>query len=147
MEGTHWLHQQKIAKGIGVIIKARKLFDKVTLLSLYNSLILPYLSYCIHIWGKCIPNTSTKTTCFTQQDCKDYSWCSKKNFIRSLIWLIQYIKDKEIVYVCCWFLYVYIWKWYAPTTVHSNLWNNAWSEILWVRWRENMELYPAKYKS
>ena len=42
---------KKIAKGIGVIVKARKVFDKVTLLSLYNSLILPYLSYCIHIWG------------------------------------------------------------------------------------------------
>ena len=42
---------KKIAKGIGVIVKARKVFDKVTLLSLYNTLILPYLSCCIHIWG------------------------------------------------------------------------------------------------
>ena len=42
---------KKIANGIGVIVKARKIFDKVTLLSLHNSLILPYLSYCIHIWG------------------------------------------------------------------------------------------------
>ena len=41
----------KIPKGKGVTIKARKVFDKATLLSLYNSLILPYLSYCIHIWG------------------------------------------------------------------------------------------------
>ena len=42
----------KVAKGIGVIIKARKIFSAVTLLSLYNSLIMPYLSYCIHVWGK-----------------------------------------------------------------------------------------------
>ena len=42
---------KKIAKGIGVIIKARKVFDKTTLLSIYNSLILPYICYCIHIWG------------------------------------------------------------------------------------------------
>ena len=42
---------KKIAKGIGVIIKARKVFDKTTLLSIYNSLILPYIAYCIHIWG------------------------------------------------------------------------------------------------
>ena len=42
---------KKIAKGIGVIIKARKVFDKTTLLSIYNSLILPYIGYCIHIWG------------------------------------------------------------------------------------------------
>ena len=42
---------KKIANGIGVIIKARKVFDKTTLLSIYNSLILPYIGYCIHIWG------------------------------------------------------------------------------------------------
>ena len=41
---------KKIAKGIGVIIKAQKVFDKTTLLSIYNSLILPYIGYCIHIW-------------------------------------------------------------------------------------------------
>ena len=39
---------KKNAKSIGIIIKARK-EKKITLLSLYNSLILPYLSYCIHI--------------------------------------------------------------------------------------------------
>ena len=42
----------KIAKGIGVVIKARKVFSPATLLSLYNSLIMPYLTYCIHVWGK-----------------------------------------------------------------------------------------------
>ena len=42
----------KMSKGIGIIIKARKVFNETTLLSLYNSLILPYASYCIHVWGK-----------------------------------------------------------------------------------------------
>ena len=42
----------KMFKGIGIIIKARKVFNETTLLSLYNSLILPYVSYCIHVWGK-----------------------------------------------------------------------------------------------
>ena len=41
-----------IAKGIGVIIKARKIFSVVTLLLLYNSHIIPYLSNCIHVLGK-----------------------------------------------------------------------------------------------
>ena len=39
----------KMSKGIGIIIKARKVFNEM---SLYNSLILPYISYCIHVWGK-----------------------------------------------------------------------------------------------
>ena len=42
---------QKISKGIGIIIKARKYFNRETLLNLYNTLILPFISYCIHIWG------------------------------------------------------------------------------------------------
>ena len=42
----------KMSKCIGIIIKARKVLNETTLLSLYNSLILPYVSYCIHVWGK-----------------------------------------------------------------------------------------------
>ena len=42
----------KMSKGICIIMKARKVFNETTLLSLYNSLILPYISYCIHVWGK-----------------------------------------------------------------------------------------------
>ena len=42
----------KMSNGIGIIIKARKVFNETTLFSLYNSLILPYISYCIHVLGK-----------------------------------------------------------------------------------------------
>ena len=41
----------KIACGIGMIIKARQYLDKQGLISLYNSFIYPYLTYCNHIWG------------------------------------------------------------------------------------------------
>ena len=43
---------KKISKGIGIIIKARKYFNQDTLLNLYNTMVLPYISYCIHVWGK-----------------------------------------------------------------------------------------------
>ena len=39
-----------IAKGIGVITKARKLLDKNTLIILYYTFIYPYLCYCNHVW-------------------------------------------------------------------------------------------------
>ena len=42
---------RKIAKGTGIIIKARKSFESETLLNLYNALILPHISYWVHIWG------------------------------------------------------------------------------------------------
>lgn len=41
----------KIAKGIGIICKARKVFNKETLKTLYYSIIYPYLTYCIEVWG------------------------------------------------------------------------------------------------
>ena len=41
----------KIARGIGVITKARKLLDKETLITLYYTFIYPYMCYCNHVWG------------------------------------------------------------------------------------------------
>ena len=41
----------KISKGIGMIIKARKLLNKDALMSLYYSFIYPYLTYCNQICG------------------------------------------------------------------------------------------------
>ena len=41
----------KVAKGIGILRKARTIVNKKTLLTLYNSLIYPYLNYCIEVWG------------------------------------------------------------------------------------------------
>ena len=43
---------KKIAKGIGILLKSRKVFDNDTLLSLYHTFVYPYLHYCIHVWGK-----------------------------------------------------------------------------------------------
>lgn len=42
----------KVSKSIGIIYKASKIFNPQTLRMLYNSLVLPYLTYCIIIWGK-----------------------------------------------------------------------------------------------
>ena len=41
----------KIAKGIGLLIKARKTLNYESLLKLYYAFIYPYLTYCIEIWG------------------------------------------------------------------------------------------------
>ena len=56
-----WLHHTqyikgKISRGFGVLLKARKVFNQETLVSLYYSMIYPYLSYCIHVWGSASAN-------------------------------------------------------------------------------------------
>ena len=42
---------RKVARGLGIIIKARKVLQKESLISLYYSFIYPYLIYCNQIWG------------------------------------------------------------------------------------------------
>ena len=55
-ENLSWLThinniKSKIAKGIGIICKAKPFLSSSTLLTLYNSFIQPYLLYCIEGWG------------------------------------------------------------------------------------------------
>ena len=50
----------KIAKGIGVLCKAKKYFTKSTLVTLYYSFIHPYITYCVEVWGSA-PSIHTST--------------------------------------------------------------------------------------
>ena len=50
----------KVSKSTGIIFKARSKLDKSTLRTLYNTFILPYLSYCITIWGHTYKKHITK---------------------------------------------------------------------------------------
>ena len=41
----------KIARGLGILYKTKRLVNQATMSVLYNSFIYPYLNYCIIIWG------------------------------------------------------------------------------------------------
>ena len=41
----------KVARNVGVLGKTRDILNYTSLLTLYNALILPYLSYCLEVWG------------------------------------------------------------------------------------------------
>ena len=43
--------KDKIAKGIGIISKARKYLNINSLRTLYYSFLYPYFDYCIEVWG------------------------------------------------------------------------------------------------
>lgn len=43
--------KSKIAKGVGIIGKARRFLADETLITLYYAFLYPYLQYCIEIWG------------------------------------------------------------------------------------------------
>ena len=53
-DGLKWTNhiayvKNKIAKGFGIILRARKFFNRKTLLNLYHAFIFPYLIYCVEI--------------------------------------------------------------------------------------------------
>ncbi|MFZ2538897.1 MAG: reverse transcriptase family protein, partial [Oscillospiraceae bacterium] len=54
-EHIHYI-SGKIAKNIGIIKRFQHRFDPQTLISLYNTLILPYLNYCNLIWANNKPS-------------------------------------------------------------------------------------------
>ena len=41
----------KLARGLGILYRCKRCFNKKTMLTLYNSLVYPYLTYCITVWG------------------------------------------------------------------------------------------------
>ena len=41
-----------VAKAIGIVLKAKRVFNNETLSTLYFALVYPYLNYCIHVWGR-----------------------------------------------------------------------------------------------
>ena len=52
MDKSYFVYKKNIiAKGFGIILRARNFFNKKTLLNLYRKLIFPYLIYCVVIWG------------------------------------------------------------------------------------------------
>ena len=44
----------KIAKGVGIICRAKKYFNTSALINLYNAFVFPYLIYCVEIWGNAL---------------------------------------------------------------------------------------------
>ena len=41
----------KVSRVIGVLFRLKHIYPQEVLLTLYNTLILPHLSYCILVWG------------------------------------------------------------------------------------------------
>ena len=50
----------KIARGIGILIRARKVFSNECMTYLYYAFVYPYLIYCNHIWGNTYKTTLSK---------------------------------------------------------------------------------------
>ena len=43
--------KKKIARNLGIMYKCKRIMDKKDLISMYNCFVLPYLLYCLPLWG------------------------------------------------------------------------------------------------
>ena len=43
--------KKKISRNLGILYKCRRIMDKNDLLGMYNCFVLPYLLYCLPVWG------------------------------------------------------------------------------------------------
>lgn len=51
MEIIYTLYKGKISKAIALLYKVKDSLDNKALYILYNTMIVPYLTYCIEVWG------------------------------------------------------------------------------------------------
>ena len=60
----------KIAKNTGILAKLRKSLPLATLVQLYNAFILPYILYCIELWGSGSANQINATLKLQKRCCR-----------------------------------------------------------------------------
>ena len=102
---TYPVHQisyikNKITKGMGIILKARKVLKKKVLLQLYHSFVTPYLIYCLEIWGNAsdihlqpLITTHTKIVRIITFS----SYCSHKNILFKHLNVLPFTKNYFIL--------------------------------------------------
>ena len=68
----------KISKSIGIIAKIRHYVPRRVLLSVYNSLIVPYLTYGICAWGNCPLTFQRKIVALQKRALRLIYFCKSK---------------------------------------------------------------------
>ena len=74
---------RKVARGIGVIIKAKKELRSECLKYFYYSFIYPYMIYCNQIWGSAC-KTNIEPPHFTLKGCKNFSHVSFRAIVYNI---------------------------------------------------------------
>ena len=101
----------KIAQGVGILKRTRSFLPKQSLLTLYQSMIEPYFSYCNIVWGQCNEtlldrlqtlqnraarvNVSYEAVDHNSLLC-DYGWLNVRNLIRLDLGVFMYKTQKGL---------------------------------------------------
>ena len=110
----------KICKRTGILIKARKHFNRTTLLNLYCTFICPYIVYCNYLCGHTYDKYIEKKS-IVQKSYQIYCRCKKKSRTNTDTYCenVLIINVKQIdMYVICLFIYRFHHNLLPVTFVH-----------------------------
>ena len=96
----------KVARGIGILFKAKPYLLEKTLLTLYYAFIHPYHAYCLIVWGTTYP--SYLTTMVNQQKRAIRNVCGESKFAHTqpLFKRLNLLTFKEL-YIYCFQIFMY----------------------------------------
>lgn len=99
--------KQKISKIIGILFKVKDLFDCSLLHMLYCSMILPYFTYCVEVWGNTYSNTTKPLVLLQKKAIRIINKRGYREHTNDLFLATRQLKFKDLVDLKCLIL---MWK-------------------------------------
>ena len=59
--------KNKISKSIAILYKVKDFLNEKSLYTLYCSLVLPYITYCVEVWGNTYKTNTNQILCFKKK--------------------------------------------------------------------------------
>ena len=84
-----------LARGIGILYRVKHILPQKYLIMLYNTLLLPYITYCNLIWGNCISKLNNN---FLLQK-KAIRICTNSSFLTHTDPLFYKLNDLKVDYI------------------------------------------------
>ena len=87
---------QKISKGIGILLRARKALQVDSLITLYNSIIKPYFTYCITLWGNTFKTHLNKLVILQKKIIRLITFSDYRAHTQPLFLKLKFLTVKEL---------------------------------------------------
>ena len=88
---------KKLQKSMGILRKVKYLLKSLSLLTLYNSLFLPYLMYCCEVWGKAVNVCINKIVVLQKKVIRIVNKCKWNEHTSPIFKRLKLLKFKDIV--------------------------------------------------
>lgn len=135
----------KVSRGLGIMVKARKVLNADSLKTLYYSFIYPYFNYCNHVWG-CTYETNLKPLIILQKRC--IRILSYAKYYEHTDPIYKKLNIMKFVDINKFVLSRFMFKWYHCEI--PNLFNCLFRQVNEVHerfTRQSNQLYPKTIKT